>query len=97
VRLSSLKLLPKPRLESSGNRALTALLTSAHRCGPLALVELLIRAGVLTWYGDPDGKLPLDYARIGVAPDKDEIGSRLYGLSSERSASRKLEVSLPRE
>jgi hypothetical protein len=44
---------------------------------------LLIRAGSLTWYGDPDGKRPLDYARIGVARDKNETGSRLDSLISE--------------
>ncbi|MGH7781126.1 MAG: ankyrin repeat domain-containing protein [Candidatus Binataceae bacterium] len=50
----------------------TALHIAACR-GPLAVVETLIRAGALTWYTDRAGRLPLDYARTGDAPDKDQI------------------------
>ncbi|MGC1336894.1 MAG: ankyrin repeat domain-containing protein, partial [Candidatus Binataceae bacterium] len=45
----------------------------AARRGPLAMVEMLVRAGALGWYQDSAGKLPLDYARDGDAPDRDEI------------------------
>ena len=41
--------------------------------GPRAMVELLIRHNAKTWLTDKDGKLPIDYARTGVAPDKDAI------------------------
>jgi peptide-methionine (S)-S-oxide reductase len=37
------------------------------------MVELLIRHNAKTWQSDKDGKLPIDYARTGVAPDKDAI------------------------
>jgi hypothetical protein len=49
----------------------------------LALAALPMRARVLTWYGNPDGRPPLDYTRISVAHDKNEISSRLDSLSSE--------------
>lgn len=59
-----------PRVGAAAN--VTALHIAARR-GPLALVEMLIRAGALGWYQDSAGKLPLDYARGGDAPDRDEI------------------------
>lgn len=59
-----------PRVGAAAN--VTALHIAARR-GPLALVEMLIRAGALGWYGDSAGKLPLDYACDGEAPDREEI------------------------
>jgi len=50
----------------------TALHAAAWR-GPLTMVELLIRRGALSWMRDLDGREPLDYARDGVAADKDAI------------------------
>jgi ankyrin repeat protein len=41
--------------------------------GPREMVELLIRHNAKTWQQDKEGKLPIDYARSGVAPDKDAI------------------------
>ena len=50
----------------------TALHAAARR-GPLALVELLIRRGALSWQGDRRGRIALDYARKGTAADRDAI------------------------
>jgi peptide-methionine (S)-S-oxide reductase len=44
---------------------------AAH--GPLEIVELLLRAGAKEWQPDKDGKKPVEYARTGVAADKDAI------------------------
>ncbi len=41
--------------------------------GPVALVELLIRAGGIIWQGNGRGKQAIDYAREGVAPDKPQL------------------------
>ncbi|CAN5581728.1 hypothetical protein BH10PLA1_BH10PLA1_13060 [soil metagenome] len=41
--------------------------------GPREMVELLIRHNAKTWLTDKDGKLPIDYAKRGVAPDRDAI------------------------
>lgn len=54
------------------DRAITPLHLAA-RNGPRALVELLIRHNAKTWLADHEGKSPIDYARDGVAPDKDSI------------------------
>jgi peptide-methionine (S)-S-oxide reductase len=59
-----------PRQECE-NRATP--LQAAARSGPLALVELLIRGGALSWMADRRGKTALDYARTGSAPDRDAI------------------------
>lgn len=59
-----------PRLADNDNA--TALHAAAQR-GPLALVELLIRHGGLTWQADRRGKTALDYARTGSAGDRDAI------------------------
>jgi ankyrin repeat protein len=48
-------------------------LHQAARRGPLALVELLIRRGALSWQPDRRGKTALDYARKGSAKDRDAI------------------------
>lgn len=48
-------------------------LHAAARGGPLALVELLIRRGALSWQRDRRGKSALDYARKSDAPDRDRI------------------------
>jgi ankyrin repeat protein len=48
-------------------------LHAAARVGPLALVELLIRGGALSWQGDRHGRTALDYARAGAATDRDAI------------------------
>jgi ankyrin repeat protein len=50
----------------------TALHAAARR-GPLALVELLIRNGALSWLADRRGKTALDYARKGSAADRERI------------------------
>lgn len=50
----------------------TALHAAARR-GPLALLELLIRRGAVTWQTDRNGKDALAYARSGDARDKDAI------------------------
>lgn len=50
----------------------TALHAAASR-GPLALVDLLIRHGALSWQADATGATALDWARRGSAPDKDQI------------------------
>ena len=50
----------------------TALHAAARR-GPLALVELLIRHGALSWLADRRGKTALDYARKGSAADRERI------------------------
>jgi peptide-methionine (S)-S-oxide reductase len=41
--------------------------------GPVEMVELLIRHNAKTWQADNAGKLPIDYARGGVAPDREKI------------------------
>jgi ankyrin repeat protein len=51
----------------------TTPLHQAARKGPLALVELLIRQGALSWQPDRRGKTALDYARKGVASDREQI------------------------
>ena len=51
----------------------TTPLHAAARSGPLELVEMLIRGGVLPWIGDRHGKTALDYARGGSAPDREAI------------------------
>ena len=51
-------------------------LTALHGAavhGPVAMVELLLRAGAKEWQADKDGKKPIDYARAGTAADKDAI------------------------
>ena len=50
----------------------TALHAAARR-GPLALVELLIRRGALSWQNDEHGRIALDEAREGTAADKEAI------------------------
>jgi hypothetical protein len=45
----------------------------------LALVELLVRAEVVTKSGDSSSKLPIDIAHTGFAHRKNEIGSWLDG------------------
>lgn len=49
----------------------------AAKCGPRALVELLIRNGAFNWQRDMRGKTPLQYARKGAAPDKRDIAELL--------------------
>jgi ankyrin repeat protein len=56
-----------PRAECVGN---ATPLHAAARRGPLALVELLIRHGALSWMRDRRGRLALDYARKGSAGDR---------------------------
>ncbi len=51
----------------------TTALHLAARHGPLALVELLIRNGALSWQADRRGRAPLDYARAGKARERAEI------------------------
>jgi hypothetical protein len=51
----------------------TTPLHQAARKGPIALVELLIREGALSWQPDRRGKTALDYARKGVASDSEQI------------------------
>jgi peptide-methionine (S)-S-oxide reductase len=51
----------------------TTPLHQAARRGPIALVELLIRHGALSWQPDRRGKAALDYARTGVATDREQI------------------------
>jgi ankyrin repeat protein len=50
----------------------TALHFAAWR-GPVAMVELLISRGAKEWQQDDHGKKPIEYARDGVAADKDQI------------------------
>jgi ankyrin repeat protein len=59
-----------PRIENE--RKTTALHQAAWR-GPVAMVELLIRHNAKTWLADHEGKLPIDYAKTGPAPDRDAI------------------------
>jgi peptide-methionine (S)-S-oxide reductase len=59
-----------PRQECEGR---ATPLHAAARVGPLALIELLIRGGALSWQTDRRGKTALDYARAGSAPDRDAI------------------------
>jgi peptide-methionine (S)-S-oxide reductase len=59
-----------PRQSSEGG---ATPLHAAARVGPLALVELLIRGGALSWQGDQRGQSALDYARAGKADDRDAI------------------------
>lgn len=54
-------------------RGKTTALHAAARRGPLALVELLIRGGALSWQADEQGRIALDEARSGIAPDRDAI------------------------
>src|SRR5688572_22072692 len=51
----------------------TTALHLAARHGPLALVELLIRNGALSWQGDRRGRAALGYARTGKARERLEI------------------------
>ncbi len=51
----------------------TTALHLAARHGPLALVELLIRNGALSWQGDRRGRAALGYARAGKARERAEI------------------------
>lgn len=41
--------------------------------GPMELAETLIRAGAKEWQADKCGRKPVNYARDGVAPDKERI------------------------
>ncbi|HLL90697.1 MAG TPA: ankyrin repeat domain-containing protein, partial [Tepidisphaeraceae bacterium] len=41
--------------------------------GPVRMVELLLRHNAKEWQRDLRGKLPIDYARNGVAADRDQI------------------------
>jgi peptide-methionine (S)-S-oxide reductase len=50
----------------------TAVHAAAWR-GPLAMVDLLIRHGGMSWHADRQGRTPLDYARAGLAADKASI------------------------
>jgi peptide-methionine (S)-S-oxide reductase len=50
----------------------TALHWAAWR-GPMAMVELVIRAGAREWQEDQQKRKPVDYAREGVAADKSLI------------------------
>lgn len=50
----------------------TALHFAAWR-GPVAMVEFLLSRGARNWVADNKEKLPVDYARSSVSPDKDEI------------------------
>jgi peptide-methionine (S)-S-oxide reductase len=59
-----------PRQECEGR---ATALHAAARKGPLALVELLIRGGALSWQADRRGKSALDYARAGTASERDAI------------------------
>jgi ankyrin repeat protein len=63
-----------PRRECSDQS--TPLHAAAWR-GPIGMVELLLRHEAKEWQGDRGGKLPLDYARGGVAPDRDAIARLL--------------------
>jgi ankyrin repeat protein len=51
----------------------TTPLHQAARKGPIALVELLIRHGALSWQGDARGRTALDHARKGSARDRERI------------------------
>lgn len=51
----------------------TTALHLAARHGPLALVELLIRGGALSWQGDSRGRAALGYARAGKARERGAI------------------------
>jgi len=51
----------------------TTPLHHAARKGPIALVELLIRHGAFYWQADRRGRTALDYARKGVAADREQI------------------------
>ena len=51
----------------------TTPLHQAARKGPIALVELLIRHGALSWQADGRGRKALDHARKGTAPDRERI------------------------
>src|SRR5262249_55274377 len=59
-----------PRQTSAGQ--VTPLHAAARR-GPLAMVELLIHGGALSWQQDRHGNVALDHARAGAAPDRDAI------------------------
>jgi ankyrin repeat protein len=59
-----------PRQECEGR---ATPLHAAARSGPLALIEVLIRGGALSWQADRRGKTALDYARAGAASDRDAI------------------------
>ncbi len=63
-----------PRLES-GTRATP--LHHAAGSGPIEMVELLLRHNAKEWQTDKHGKKPLDYARTGVANDKEKIAELL--------------------
>jgi len=62
----------KPQMTAFGHDGTTPLHWAAWH-GPVSLVELLIRAGALIWQGDGHGKQSIDYARDGVAPDKQQL------------------------
>jgi len=51
----------------------TTPLHHAARKGPIALVELLIRHGALSWQADGRGRTALDHARKGSARDRERI------------------------
>ena len=51
----------------------TTALHLAAQHGPLALVELLIRGGALSWQGDSRGRAALAHARAGKARERGEI------------------------
>ncbi|HLK24896.1 MAG TPA: ankyrin repeat domain-containing protein [Caulobacteraceae bacterium] len=55
----------------------TVPLHAAARHGPWALVALLIKHGAAFWQDDSKGRTAIDYARDGIAPDKDEIIRKL--------------------
>jgi peptide-methionine (S)-S-oxide reductase len=51
----------------------TCALHWAAKLGPIAMVELLIRSGIPAWLEDDNNRQPLDYARSGDAPDREQI------------------------
>jgi len=56
----------------TGDDGSTPLHIAAYR-GPIEMVELLLRHDAKEWMTDKDGKLPRDYARGGVAPDREAM------------------------
>ncbi|MDB5326293.1 MAG: hypothetical protein JWM57_1862 [Phycisphaerales bacterium] len=63
-------------LQRGGEKGTTALHMAAWR-GPLVMVELLLRRGAREWITDNAGKLPRDYAKAGVAEDREAITETL--------------------